>query len=396
MRILYFYQYFSTSEGAWGTRVYEFAKNWVKAGHQVTVVTSVYAKSDLKARHLIEEKQVEGIRVLVINIHIDNRQTILRRISSFVQYAFVSSWYALTEPADIVVASSGPITVGIPGLVARWIRRRKLVFEARDLWPEGAVRMGMIRNRLLIRLSWYFESVCYRNAALIVGLSPGIAADIKRRFPACRVESVTNAANISLFAAPSERAPSVPGPYAIYFGNLGEVNHSAFLLDAAAVLIRRNRLDIKLVLIGEGQLKQALLERIDREKLTNVMVLDLMPKTKLVSFIQHALVSLIPLKPLEIFDTSSPNKLFESLAAGVPVIQTTQGWIKSFVAEQRIGYTIDGNHPEELAEKLIYLLDHPEEAVSMGIRSREVAMQYFDKDVLAQRMLNLMVQTHEQ
>jgi len=394
MKILYFYQYFSTSEGAWGTRVYEFAKNWVKEGHEVTVVTSVYSKSDLKSNKLVSLQTVEGIQVRVINVLIDNKQSAAKRISTFLQYALISSWYAITQKADIVIASSGPITVGIPGLLARWIRRRKLVFEARDLWPEGAVKMGLLKNTSLISLAYWFEKVCYRNSSVVIGLSPGIQKDIQTRFPDCKVESVTNAANIDLFSSPIKFKGVIGSSYALYFGNIGQVNHSDYLLDAAQLLLTKGRGDIQLLLIGEGQLKDQLKERVQKEKIRNVSFLDLMPKTALIGYVQHALASVIPLKPLPVFDTSSPNKLFESMAAGVPIIQTTHGWIKDFIEQQHVGFTVDGNNPQELADKLILLKDNPVMRNEMASRSRATAVQYFDKDYLAAKMLDILKSVH--
>lgn len=396
MRIVYFYQYFSTSEGAWGTRVYEFAKNWAEQGHEVTVVSSVYAKSDLKAKQLVSDQVIDGIKVKVINVLIDNRQSALKRIWTFVQYAFISSWFAVTLKADIVIASSGPITVGIPGLIAKWFRGRKLVFEARDLWPEGAVKMGILNNKLLIRLSYWFEGLCYKNSSAIIGLSPGIQHDIQQRFPKAKVYSVTNAANIPLFSTPQPYTGSIePGTYAIYFGNIGAVNHSTYLLDAAAILLKQGRTDIQVLFIGEGQLKQQLKERVKTEQLTNVTFMDLMPKSALVAYIQQALVSVIPLKPIPVFDTSSPNKLFESMAAGVPVIQTTHGWIKEFITTHQVGFTVDGNDPQQLADKLVMLRDDVTLTSETGRRGTEVAKKFFDKDYLADKMLQSLIEVHE-
>ena len=395
MKILYFYQYFSTSEGAWGTRVYEFAKNWVKEGHEVTVITSIYSKSDIKTNTLVSRQMIEGIEVLVINVLIDNKQSPVKRMVTFIQYAIISCWYAITLQADIVIASSGPITVGIPGLLARWLRGRKLIFEARDLWPEGAVKMGLLKNTALIRLAYWFEKVCYRNSSVVIGLSPGIQKDIQSRFPTCRTESVTNAANIALFSNRVKYNGKIaPGSYALYFGNIGQVNHSDFLLDAAKVLLEAKRSDIQVLLIGEGQLKDKLKMRVQEEKIQNVIFLDLMPKTSLIGYVQNALASVVPLKPLPVFDTSSPNKLFESMAAGVPVIQTTQGWIKDFVQEQKVGFTIDGGKPRQLAEKLIFLKDNPEAANEMANRARQAAIQFFDKDQLAAKMLDILKKVH--
>jgi glycosyltransferase involved in cell wall biosynthesis len=395
MKILYFYQYFSTSEGAWGTRVYEFARNWVGQGHEVTVISSIYSKSDLTATRLVSDQIIEGIHVKVINVLIDNRQSALKRMLTFLQYAAISSWYAITQKADIVIASSGPITVGIPGLLARWIRRRKLVFEARDLWPEGAVKMGLLKNGGLIKLAYWFEKVCYSNSSVVIGLSPGIQKDIQTRFPKCRVQSVTNAANISLFSTPVKFNGVVGSSYALYFGNIGQVNHSEYLLDAAQILIAKGRGDIQLLLIGEGQLKDQLKARVQKEKILNVTFLDLMPKTALIGYVQHALASVIPLKPLPVFDTSSPNKLFESMAAGVPVIQTTQGWIKDFIEQHKVGFTVDGINPRELADKLILLKDNPEIGKEMGLRSRAAAIHFFDKDYLAAKMLDILKSVHD-
>jgi len=395
MKILYFYQYFSTSEGSWGTRVYEFTKRWVEQGHQVTVITSIYSKSDLHSNTLISDRLIEGIHVKVINVLIDNRQSVLKRIWTFVQYAMISAWYAITLRADVVIASSGPLTVGIPGLVAR-LRGRKLVFEARDLWPEGAVKMGLLKNSVVIKLMYGFERLCYKSSHTIIGLSPGIQQNIQSRFPTCCVASVTNAANLDLFSTPLfPPAELEAGSYAIYFGNIGEVNHSGYLLDAAAILMQVGRLDIQMVFIGEGQLKKELIERVAREGLKNVLFLNLMPKSALVSYVQHAMVSVVPLKPIPVFDTSSPNKFFESMAAGVPVIQTTQGWIKDFINDHQVGFTVNGYDPKALADKLIFLKDNPHISREMGKRARQVAKKFFDKDYLADKMLDILKEVCE-
>lgn len=396
MKIVYFYQYFSTPKGSWGTRVYEFAKEWVEQGHEVTVVTSVYSKSDLEASRLIETQEFEGIQVKVINVKIDNRQSIIRRIFSFIQYSIISSYYALRLPADVVVASSGPITVGIPGLIARYIRGRKLVFETRDLWPDGAIELGIITNPLIKRLARWFEKVCYKASSYIVTLSPGMTTNIRSRFPIDRITDVTNAANIDLFSQekPFAQVSLEPKSYAIYTGNIGMVNNSYWLLKAAKRLKAKGRDDIKIVLVGEGQQREELEEIARQEKINNFIRLELMPKEKLVAFVQHAFVSLVPLKGSPVLDTSSPNKFFESLAAGVPVIQNTQGWMKDFLSEHNVGYTLDPNDPDELADTLILMKDNPTVTAEMGARALSIARTYFDKDYLAQKMLDVLIKVH--
>ncbi len=392
MRILYFYQFFSTPKGSWGTRVYEFAKEWVEKGHEVTVVTSVFVKSDLKAEKLIETQYFDDIKVKVINITMDNRQSILKRIWTFMAYAFLSCWYALTLKADVVVASSGPITVGLPGLVARYLRGRKLVFEVRDLWPEGAIELGVIKNPIIKSLSLWFEKTCYRASEHVICLSPGMKTHIETKHIGVKATSVTNAANVELFSTsqpfPKDEKALQPKKYAIYTGNIGEVNNSYWLYNAAVKLKKLGRNDIKIVLVGEGQQRIELQELAKQNGIDNFIHKGLMPKEDLIPYIQHAMVSMVPLKGTPVLDTSSPNKLFESIAAGIPVIQNTQGWIKDFLEEHKIGYTLNPNDPLQLAEKLIWVDENPEEMKSMGEVAAEVAKKNFDKTYLADKMLN--------
>lgn len=394
MKIIYFYQYFSTPKGSWGTRVYEFASEWVKAGHEVTVISSIYSKSDLKATRFVENQNFDGINVKVINVCIDNKQSILKRIWTFLQYAFVSSWYAITLPADIVIASSGPITVGLPGLIAHYIRRRKFVFETRDLWPEGAIELGLLTNPIIKKLAFWFEKRCYKAAKLIVALSPGMKDHIQNKHKHPNVISVTNAANISLFSTPKPilEIPSLrKRKYAIYTGNIGVVNNSTWLLKAAKELKSRNRNDIVILLVGDGQLREELLNQANVAGLDNFIIHKLVPKNDLVGLIQNSIASLVPLNGSPILATSSPNKFFESLAAGITVIQNTNGWMKDFLETHDVGYTLNPDNYKSLADLLIQLVDNPEIGAGIKERAMLIANNEFDKNKLAQKMLNEIV-----
>ncbi|GAB2480926.1 MAG: glycosyltransferase WbuB [Cytophagales bacterium] len=390
MKILYFYQYYATPQGSWGTRVHEFAREWVKQGHEVQVVSSIYSKSDLKASHFIEHQQFDGVDVTVINVRIDNKQPFLKRIFTFVAYALCSIWYALTAKADVVIASSGPITVGIPGLVARYLRGKKMVFEARDLWPEGAIELGLIRNAWIKKLAYALEARCYKASSLVVALSIGMRQDIQKRFPNTRVIDVTNAANIPLFSTrvPFEgRGVLTQGKYLIYTGNIGQVNNSLWILEAAKILKNQKFTAYKFLLVGEGQQRELIQEEIEKLGLDNLIIWGLMPKNKLVGLIQNACVSLVPLKGTPILDTSSPNKFFESLAAGVPVVQTTNGWMKDFLAQHEVGFTLDPNSAESLVQFVQSLDQREEELKQMGQKAKVLAAKEFGTPYLAQKML---------
>jgi len=391
MKIVYFYQFFSSPKGSWGTRVYEFGRRWVEQGHQVTVVTSIFYKSDLEATGLVSDQRFDGIDVKVLNVRLSNKHGFLRRVWTFLLYSVLSTWYALRLPADVVVASSGPITVGIPGLVARYLRRRKLVFEVRDLWPEGAIELGVLKNPFLKWVAFRLEKACYRAASLIVTLSPGMADHITRKHGYRHTLSVTNAADNALFAG--ERPPWQPPDWvagrklAIYTGNIGMVNHSTYLFEAARILEQRGNREILILLIGDGQLRTSLQQQIETSGATNIRIHGLMPKSELVDWVRAAMVSLVPLQGTPILDTSSPNKLFDSLAAGVPVVQTTSGWIKDLLAEHDCGVTVDPDKPEELADCLEDLARDTARQREMGANARKLARESCDKLILADRML---------
>ena len=389
LKIVYFYQYFTTPKGSYGTRVYEFTKEWVKQGHEVTVVTSVYAKSDIKAKGFIDNQIIDGIKVKIINVKIDNKQSFLKRIFTFLLYSFVSMFYAFTLKCDVVIASSGPITIGVPGLLTKIFRRKKFVFEVRDLWPEGPIELGVLKNKFIQKMSYKFEKLCYKKSDLIVALSPGMQKNITDRFPKTNVISVTNSANIELFSAQKKQITHKKlqnKKFAIYTGNIGFVNNSELLYRAALKLNEQKRNDIVIVLIGDGQLKKELVAK--SKKLNTILFLDLMPKEHLVNYVKNAFVSLIPLHNTPMLKTSSPNKLFESMAASVPVIQTTNGWIKEMITTSKSGFTVSPKNEKELVEKLILLADNAILKEKLGNNAFTYASKHFNKNYLASKMLN--------
>ncbi len=394
MRILYFYQYFTTPRGSWGTRAYEFARRWAAAGHQVTVVTSVYDKSDLRPRGLLDRYTVDGIDVRVINVRLSNKHGKAARALTFLLYAAFSKWYALTLPADVVLASSGPLTVGVPGLTARWLRRRPFVFEVRDLFGEGAAQLGLIRSRVALALIRWFEGLCYRTADMVVALSPTMAEWIRRDHRPRHVAVIPNASDNALFDAARDRP--VPEPLAdgrhhfLFTGTIGTANACGRLLDAAARLRAMGRDDIVIDLVGDGKERAALVERARREGLDNVRFHPLLPKAELAAWLVHARAAVLTLRDIPVFDTVSPNKLFDAFAAGVPVIQTTQGWIRELLADRQCGLTTDPADPASLTGHMVRLADDDALRDRLAANAAAVGRELFDRDRLAAEYLRLL------
>src|SRR5690606_7621391 len=158
---------------------------------------------------------------------------------------------------------------------------------------------------------------------------------------------------------------------------IGMVNNSYWLYEAAKELKKLGREDIVVLLIGEGQQREELEELAQKEGVNNFIRLGLMPKNDLVAYVQHAFVSLVPCKGTPVLDTSSPTKLCESFAAAVPIIQNTHGWMKDYLTERRVGYTLDPKDPKKLPEYLIKMKDELRETEEPGKRSLVEAKTYF-------------------
>ncbi len=263
MHILYFHQHFSTPRGATGIRSYEMARRLVERGHRVTMVCGSYGlgQTGLEGTFQRGRRQgmVDGIEVIEFDLSYSNNDGFARRSATFLRYAFGSVAVALGGRYDLAFATTTPLTAGIPGIVARWLRGKPFVFEVRDLWPELPREMGVIRNPVVLGALSALEWASYRSAHRCIALSPGIAAGIARRgvCPAC-IATIPNGCDIDIFGGgePAWRPEGVADTdlLAVFTGTHGMANGLDAVLDAAAELKRRARADIKLLLVGEGKL----------------------------------------------------------------------------------------------------------------------------------------------
>lgn len=393
MKILYFHQHFSTPQGSAGIRSYEMASALVAAGHQVTMVCGSYGagKTGLEGAFLRGARRgtVHGIKVIEFELGYSNRDGFLKRSFTFFKFAWRSTMLALREPYDLLFATSTPLTAGIPGIVARWLRRSRFVFEVRDLWPELPREMGVIRNPVVLWLMGVLEWLSYHSAHRVIGLSPGIVAGITRRGIAPeRVTLVPNGCDMDIFTdsatgwRPEGVAPS--DLMAVFAGTHGLANGLDAALNAAAELRQRGRTDIKIVLIGDGQLKPRLLERARLEGLDNVVFSDPVNKTRLAGLMTSTDVGLQLLANVPAFYYgTSPNKFFDYIAAGVPPLINYPGWLAEIVRETASGLAVPPDDASAFATALEYAADHRDELRTMGEKARVLARSRFDRSLLA-------------
>jgi len=393
MHILYFHQHFSTPEGASGTRSYEMAKAMLCAGHTVTMICggNAQANTGLRSSFLKGRRQgnVDGIEVIELDLGYANQLGFMQRIVVFLKFALRSIGIALTEPADVVFATTTPLTAGIPGIVARWVKGKPFVFEVRDLWPELPKAMGVINNPIILALISILEWVSYRSAHRLIGLSPGIVEGIvKRGVNDSKVAMIPNGCDLRIFGGPQSnwRPTGVADDQllAIFTGAHGAANGLRAVLDAAAELIQRGRDDIRIALVGDGGEKQMLQARAIEEGLTNVVFLDSVPKTQLVGLMAGADIGLQILRNVPAFYYgTSPNKFFDYISAGLPVLCNYPGWLADLIKERDCGYAVAPDDAEALAVSLIEAADNREGVRAKGKNARQLAHDTFSRDQLS-------------
>lgn len=396
MRVLYYHQYFSTTEGATGTRSYEMAKYLVERGHNVVMVcgASDVGKTGLSGAFVRGKRtgRVEGIEVVQFELPYSNRDGLVKRSVTFLKFALKSVNFAFSSDYDVLFATSTPLTAGIPGIVSTTLRKKPFVFEVRDLWPELPREMGVITNPVVLKALDLLEWCSYRTATRCIGLSPGIVEGIRRRSKkSLPVAMIPNGCDLDFFTPGSARNGRPEGVakgdfLAVFCGAHGLANGLDAALNAARELKHRNRTHIRLVFVGEGKLKPQLRAKATREGLHNCQFIDAMPKTELAGLLRSADVGLMLLANVPAFYYgTSPNKFFDYIAAGLPVLNNYPGWLADMIKQNDCGLAVAPDNPVAFADALEYLADHPEHRTAMGKNARLLAEREFDRKTLAKQ-----------
>jgi glycosyltransferase involved in cell wall biosynthesis len=400
MHILYIHQHFATPEGSTGTRSYEFARRWVKAGHKVTLITGYYDIGGLQLSRTLNRKQtIEGINIVIVGTKYSNKQSYIRRIISFMSFCLVSIYAGLrTKDVDVIYATSTPLTVGIPAMVIKRFKRVPFVFEVRDQWPEIPIELGIIKNRFLIKILLWLEKTIYKSCSRIIALSPGQADGVKEVLTDEKpITVIPNSCDAEVFR------PEIDGSairqkmgwedklVLIHTGAMGKVNGLKFVIEAADKL--KENSDIIFVLIGDGNQKSSLRSKVEKIGLPNVKILSPVPKRELPEFYAAADAGLVIIGNYPIIEHNSANKFFDSLSAGKAVLINYSGWQRKILEENEAGFGCDLCNLEQFVEKVLYLNSRRQQVQQMGQNARKVAVEKFDRDRLAKQALEEIIST---
>jgi len=377
MHILYLHQHFSTPNGSTATRSFAFARALVARGHRVTLATGRYqgAETELAGafRKGRREGRVAGFQVVEFDIPYANAMGVAARGAAFLRYAMVATRLVFRVKPDVIIASSTPLTVALPALLAKGLRDIPFMFEIRDPWPELPRAMGVLPTPL----SPIFESVANlacRQAAAVVALSEGMAETARARgTDPARVQVIGNGCGEVL---------------ALYAGAHGRANGLGVVVEAARLLAARGETRLRILLVGEGAEKTALIQQ--AAGLPNLTFLPPMPKRDVARLFAGSQIALHILADCPAFaEWTAPNKLMDGLAAGRPVISTAPGQVARLLADGGCGIAVPPGDAVGLAAALTSLVEDPARRAAAGAAARSLAMRQHDRRLLAARFTAL-------
>ncbi|WP_330745530.1 glycosyltransferase family 4 protein [Chryseobacterium sp. CP-77] len=390
MNILYIHQYFVTPQEPGGTRSYWLAQELIKNGHKVTMLTS-----SSKFSEDIKVVNIDGIEVVYIKEDYDQNMSVSRRLKAFLKFMYKSSVVGWKQKdIDLVIATSTPLTIGIPALLLKWFKKKPFVFEVRDLWPEVPIQMGAIKNSWTIKTTRLLEKTIYKNASRVIALSPGMQDGVVKYIPKEKTSMIPNMAKMDEFWPRGKNDQLMVNLglkkdsfKIVHFGSLGLANGAHSIIESAKLL--KDREDIEFLFVGGGSTEQDLVDEVEKNNLKNVKFLGKFPMTDVSEIVNFSDVSMISFLDIPILYTNSPNKLFDSLSAGKPIIVNSAGWTKDIAEKYHCGYYVNPNHPGELVEKVLYLKDNPEVVRSMGQNARKLAETVYDKSILCKKFVEV-------
>ena len=395
MKVLYFHQHFSSPNGSTGIRSYGMSRCLINRGHEVTLICGSYLGSDTGLVGPFTKGQrrgvVDGIDVIELELAYANMDGFLKRARTFFKYVLGGLKLVFTEKYDLVFATTTPLTAGIPGIVARWLRNKPFIFEVRDLWPELPKAMGVITNPFILGLMSLLEWVSYHSAHHVIALSPGIAKGIEKRGISWdKISLVPNGCDLDIFdiEVKAWRPESISDTdlLVLFAGTHGIANGLDSVLDAASELKSRGMHEIKFLFLGQGKLKQSLIDRAIGEGLDNVIFHEPVDKKRLAGLMSSTDVGLQILANIPVFYYgTSPNKFFDYISAGVPVLNNYPGWLAEFINDNGCGFSVSPEDPIAFADVLEKAAGNRQDLKVKGSKARALAIEKFDRKILASR-----------
>jgi len=405
MHILFLTDNFPPEVNAPASRTFEHCREWVKAGHQVTVITGApnFPKGkifDGYRNRLWQQETMSGIRVIRVWTYITANEGFAKRTLDYLSYMVTGFLAGLfVRRVDVVVGTSPQFFTVCAAYMTGLFKRVPWVFELRDIWPESIRVVGAMKQSKVLNLLEKVELFLYRKASAIVSVTHAFRTSLMRRgVNGDKIHVVTNGVDTSRFSPRNKdaellRQHSLQGKFvAGYIGTHGLAHALDTLLDAAKTLKTAPDGDrFRIILLGDGANKTALRQRAQTEGLDNIIFVDSVSKDQVVRYWSLLDASIIHLKKDELFTTVIPSKLFECMGMAIPILHGVQGESAAIVEREGVGLLFEPENPEALVKGLRCLADDPE-LLDRFKANGPVGAQRYDRSALALKMLDILME----
>lgn len=378
MKLLYIAQYFTFPEQPSGTRAYDLATSFAKKGIDVTVIST----ETHPEKHTPKWKRIErdGIKVFKVKCPYDNKMSFKSRVWSFIKFAWYASLKGLSQDFDLILATSTPLTTGIPAKFLHYIKKKPYVFEVRDVWPSVPIGMGFFKNKRIQCVLYSLEKSIYQSAAHIVPLSIGMLEDIEQRYPNNKMTVIPNICNLDRFSRCDDKLSCTLPPnkrILLYAGSFGKVNGIKYVVELALLTLPLDE-DLVYVLIGKGGEKEQIRQLARDTGLLgrNLFILDPIPKGDLPSLYSRVTVGSSFVSNIPVLWENSANKFFDTLAAGRPIVINHEGWQADVIRKKNIGYVLPQLLTQTVAEDFVAYMKNLKLIEEQERNTKDVAKEY--------------------
>ena len=405
MKILLIHQYFKEADVVGGARFNEMTKVWNNLGHDITVLAgdldgqSKEKKEEYKNNFIVKKDQ-DGIVVWRCNVSESYNKNFSGRLWGYFSFVFSSSYagiFKLKGNFDVILVTSPPLFVGITAYLISLFKKIPIVFEVRDLWPESAIDTGVLKNKHIIKLAFWFEKFIYKKADLINVLTPAFEKIIieEKKIKKDKILFIPNAADFDM-------ADSFLNEFNIekfkeehgltnkfiftYIGAHGVANDLQQILEVAA---RVENEKIVFLLIGNGMKKNELIESSKNMELVNVVFKDAMPKVEALKFVAASDVGISVLKKVDAFKTIYSNKTFDYMSCKKPILLAIDGVSRELVEKAQCGIYVEPENINSMTKGVDYLANlNTIDLAKMGNNGYDYAKVNFDRKKLALKYID--------
>ncbi len=405
MKILLIHQYYLEDNDHGGSRFNEMAKVWKEQGHEIKVIAGMMHTNGLEKEAKYKgkwfKKQIQENDIEVMRCHVSESYNsgFFGRIWGYFSFVFSSVWagmFKIKSNYDVILVTSPPLFVGITAYLLSIFKRKPFVFEIRDLWPESAIDTGVVTNKTIIKLAYWFEAFIYKRATLINTLTPAFEKKLieEKKVLKNKVIMIPNAADFSLAEKVMQDFDSLKFRKDLnledhfiitYVGAHGVANHLIQLIDAAEQL---QETKVVFQLIGGGMKKADWINEVQKRRLNNIVFRDSVPKSEVFKYILASDMGASVLKKVDTFKTIYSNKSFDYMSCKKPIFLLIDGVSRELIEQADCGVYIEPENIAEIVSKTKECMNLPIERLQeMGNNGYEYAKKYFDRNYLAKKYI---------